>query len=110
MAAASLASVAASLWLDLATTDAERAAATTEPATSTAVPGLLLAAASVIVLAGRPGDAVGRLLGVVAVAWTLDGALYGWVAYALAHDLPGTDLGKAAAEDRGETQVDEDNR
>ncbi len=92
MAVASLASVAASLWLDLATTDAQRAAATTEPATSTALPGLLLAVASVVVLATRPGDAVGRLLGVVAVAWTLDGALYGWVAYSLAHDLPGTDV------------------
>ncbi|WP_374454387.1 sensor histidine kinase [Nocardioides sp.] len=92
VALASLTAVATSLWLDLATTDAERATATTEAATSTALPGLLLAVASVVVLAARPGDTVGRLLGVVAVAWTLDGALYGWVAYSLAHDLPGTDF------------------
>ncbi|MDZ5664135.1 sensor histidine kinase [Nocardioides sp. S-58] len=88
-----LAAVAASLWLDLATTGAERAAASTEQATTTAVPGLLLAVAAVVVLVHRPGDAVGRLLGVVACWWTLDGTLYGWVPFSLARDLPGTDLG-----------------
>ncbi len=92
VAVASLAAVGTSLWLDLVTTDAQREAAATEAATSTALPGLLLAAASVVVLLARPGDVVGRLLGGVAVAWSLDGALYGWVAYSLAHDLPGTDL------------------
>lgn len=89
---AALAAVAASLWLDLVTTSAERAAATTEPATATALPGLLLAAAAVVVLWARPGDAIGRLLGVVAVVWSVDGALYGWAPYSLAHDLPGTDV------------------
>lgn len=92
VAVASLAAVGTSLWLDLVTTDAQRDAAATEAATSTALPGLLLAAAAVVVLLARPGDVVGRLLGVVAVTWSLDGALYGWVAFSLAHDLPGTDL------------------
>ena len=67
IAVASLAAVGTSLWLDLATTDAQRASAGTEAATSTALPGLLLAAASVVVLSVRPGDVVGRLLGLVAV-------------------------------------------
>jgi signal transduction histidine kinase len=92
VAVVALAAVATSAWLDLATTSAERAVATTEPATATALPGLLLAAASVVVLLARPGDRVGRLLGVVAAAWTIDGALYGWIAFALARDLPGADL------------------
>ncbi|WP_210503414.1 sensor histidine kinase [Nocardioides xinjiangensis] len=93
VAVTSLAAVGASLWLDLVTTDAERAAASTEAATSTAVPGLMLAAASVVVLLARPGDTVGRLLGVVACWWSLDGSFYGWIAFSLARGLPGTDLG-----------------
>ena len=36
---------------------------------------------------------VGRLLGLVAVVWTVDGALYGWVPHSLAHGLTGTDVG-----------------
>jgi signal transduction histidine kinase len=92
IALVSLAAVAGALWLDLVTTAAERAVARTEPATSTSLPGLLLAAAAVVVLWARPGHLVGRLLGVIAVAWSLDGALYGWVAFSLARDLPGTDL------------------
>ena len=92
IAVTALAAVAASLWLDLVTTSAERAAAATEPATATALPGLLLAAAAVAVLWVRPGDAVGRLLGLVAVAWSVDGALYGWIPFGLARDLPGTDF------------------
>lgn len=88
----SLAAVAGALWLDLQTTAAERAVAGTEPATATSLPGLLLATAAVVVLWTRPGDVVGRLLGVVAVVWSLDGTFYGWAPYAIAHDLPGTDL------------------
>ncbi|GAA5113571.1 hypothetical protein GCM10023339_18140 [Alloalcanivorax gelatiniphagus] len=90
--AVSLGAVGTSLWLDLATTDAERAAASTEAATATAMPGLLLAAASVVVLLARPRDTVGRLLGLVAVTWTLDGVFYGWIPFGLARDLPGTDV------------------
>lgn len=86
VALAAVSAVAASVWLDVVTTGAQRAAASTEPASSTTLPGLLLAAASVVVLLARPGDTVGRLLGLVAVAWTVDGVLYGWVAYSLAHD------------------------
>lgn len=92
VAVVSLLAVAASVWLDLSTTAEERAAAFTEPATATALPGLLLAAASVAVLLALPSHAVGRLLGAVAVVWTVDGALYGWAPYSLAHDLPGTDV------------------
>ena len=92
VAVASLAAAGTSLALDLVTTDAQRQAAATEAATSTALPGLLLAAAAVVVLHARRGDIVGRLLGLVAVAWSLDGAFYGWVAFSIAHDLPGTDL------------------
>lgn len=92
VAVAALAAVTASVWLDLVTTAAERAAAGTELASTTALPGLLLAVAAVVVLAERPGDTVGRVLGVVAVWWTVDGALYGWVPYSLARDLPGTDF------------------
>jgi signal transduction histidine kinase len=92
VAVTSLAAVCASLWLDLVTTDAERVAAGTEPATATALPGLMLAVAAVVVLTRRPGDAVGRVLGVVACWWTLDGTLYGWVPFSLARDLPGTDF------------------
>ena len=40
----------------------------------------------------RPGDAVGRLLGLVALVWSVDGALFGWAAYSHAHALPGTDF------------------
>ncbi|MBL0746327.1 sensor histidine kinase [Nocardioides baculatus] len=92
VAVVSLLAVAASVWLDLSTTAEERAAAFTEPATATALPGLLLAAASVAVLLALPLHAVGRLLGAVAVVWTVDGALYGWAPYSLAHDLPGSDV------------------
>ncbi|MBS2939896.1 sensor histidine kinase [Nocardioides sp. J2M5] len=92
LASVALAAVVASVWLDLATSGAERAAARTEPATATALPGLLLAAAATAVLLARPRDRVGRVLGVVAVVWTVDGALYGWAAYAPAHGLPGADL------------------
>lgn len=88
----SLAAVGGALWLDLVTTTAERSVAGTEPATATSLPGLLLATAAVVVLWTRPGDVVGRLLGVVAVVWSLDGTFYGWAPYAIAHDLPGTDL------------------
>jgi two-component system NarL family sensor kinase len=87
-----LAALGAALWLDLVTTGSERAAAATEAATATALPGVVLAAGSVVVLVARPGDPVGRLLGLVAVAWTVDGALYGWIPFSLAHDLPGTDF------------------
>lgn len=92
MAAVALAAVVTAVWLDLSTTDAERAAASTGLATPTALPGLLLAAASVVVLLARPRDTVGRILGVVALVWTIDGALDGWISYSLARDLPGTDF------------------
>lgn len=92
IALVSLASVAGALWLDLVTTGAERAVARTEPATATSLPGLLLAAAAVVVLWARPGHAIGRLLGMVAVVWSLDGAFYGWAPYALARELPGSDV------------------
>lgn len=92
IAVVSLLAVAASIWLDVSTTAAQRVDAGTEPATATALPGLLLAAASVVVLLALPRHAVGRLLGAVAVVWTLDGALYGWAPYSLAQDTPGTDL------------------
>jgi two-component system NarL family sensor kinase len=92
VAAVSCLAVAAAVWLDLGTTQAERSAAHTEAATATALPGLLLAVASVVVLLARPRDVVGRLLGLVAVVWTLDGAFYGWVPYSLARDLPGSDV------------------
>lgn len=88
----SLAALATAAWLDLATSDAERAAASTGLGTATALPGLLLAAASVVVLLARPRDTVGRLLGAVALVWTVDGALDSWISYSLANDLPGTDL------------------
>ncbi|MFC7726404.1 histidine kinase [Nocardioides sp. GCM10028917] len=92
VALASLTAVAAAAWLDLSTSDAERAAASTGLGTATALPGLLLAAASVVVLLARPGDTVGRLLGAVALVWTVDGALDSWISHSLANDLPGTDL------------------
>lgn len=88
----SLAAVATAAWLDLSTSDAERAAASTGLGTATALPGLLLTVASVVVLLARPRDTVGRLLGVVALVWTVDGALDSWISYSLARDLPGTDL------------------
>lgn len=92
IALAVLAALVASVWLDLVTTDTERAAATTEAATATALPGLLLGTAAVVVLWALPGNAVGRLLGIVAVVWTVDGALYGWAPFSHARDLPGTDV------------------
>ncbi len=92
MALVSFAAVAASVWLDLSITHAQRVAAHTEPATATALPGLLLAVAAAVVLLARPGHAVGRVLGLLAVLWTLDGTFYGWAPYSLARDLPGTDF------------------
>lgn len=90
--AVSLAAVGTAVWLDLSTTDAERAAASTGLATATALPGVLLAVASVVVLLARPHDTVGRVLGVVALVWTVDGALDGWISYSLARGAPGTDF------------------
>lgn len=92
VAAVSLAAVGTAVWLDLSTTDAQRAAASTGLATATALPGVLLAVASVVVLRARPRDRVGRVLGAVALVWTLDGALDGWISYSLARDVPGTDF------------------
>jgi two-component system NarL family sensor kinase len=92
VAAVSLVAVAAAVWLDLSTTAAQRAAASTGLATATALPGVLLAAASVVVLLTRPRDTVGRVLGAVALVWTVDGALDGWISYSLARDVPGTDF------------------
>jgi two-component system NarL family sensor kinase len=92
VAAVSLAAVGTAVWLDLSTTDAERAAASTGLATATALPGVLLAVASVVVLLARPRDTVGRVLGAVALVWTVDGALDGWISWSLARDVPGTDF------------------
>jgi two-component system NarL family sensor kinase len=92
VAAVSLAAVGTAVWLDLSTTDAQRAAASTGLATATALPGVLLAAASVVVLLTRPRDTVGQVLGAVALVWTVDGALDGWISYSLARDVPGTDF------------------
>lgn len=92
VAAVSLAAVGTAVWLDLSTTDAERAAASTGLATATALPGVLLAVASVVVLLARPGHRVGRVLGAVALVWTVDGALDGWISWSLARDVPGTDF------------------
>jgi signal transduction histidine kinase len=86
-----VACLAASVWLDLANTGAERAAADADLAWPVALPGLVLAAAGAWVLHHRPGDAVGRLLGLVSVVWTLDGALTGWLAHGYSHGSPGTD-------------------
>ncbi|WP_242498412.1 sensor histidine kinase [Nocardioides ganghwensis] len=92
VAAVSLAAVGTAVWLDLSTTDAERAAASTGLATATALPGVLLAVASVVVLLARPRDTVGRVLGAVALVWTVDGSLDGWISWSLARDVPGTDF------------------
>ena len=85
-------SLAASVWLDLATTASERAASETGTALATVVPGVLLVVAAAVVLHHRPRDTVGRLLAVVGVVWALDGVLAGWTTYAYARDLPGTGL------------------
>ncbi|MGZ5404556.1 MAG: sensor histidine kinase [Nocardioides sp.] len=84
--------LAASIWLDLATTSAQRDATDAGAALATVFPGCLLALAAAVVLQTRPGDAVGRLLAVVALAWIVDGVLSGWTSYGYAHDLPGTDF------------------
>jgi signal transduction histidine kinase len=81
----------ASAWLDLANTDAERTAADIGFAFPVALPGLVLAASAAWVLHERPGDAVGRVLGWVAVVWSVDGALSGWLAHGYAHHSVGTD-------------------
>ncbi|MCY4728706.1 sensor histidine kinase [Nocardioides sp. STR2] len=81
----------ASVWLDLTNTDAERTAADIGFAFPVALPGLVLAVSATWVLRERPGDAVGRVLGVVAVVWAVDGALSGWLAHGYAHGSVGTD-------------------
>ncbi|KQV63330.1 histidine kinase [Nocardioides sp. Root122] len=86
-----LAGLLASAWLDATNTDAERAAADIGFAFPVALPGLVLAASATWVLRERPGDAVGRVLGVVAVVWSIDGTLSGWLAHGYAHDSVGTD-------------------
>ena len=83
-------SLAAAVVFDLATSAAERAAVGGGTATTTVVPGVLLLLAAAVVLQALPGDTVGRVLAVVALVWTLDGVLSGWMAYGNAHDLPGT--------------------
>lgn len=87
---AAAASLALSVWLDLTTTAAQRAASEAGTASGTVVPGVLLVMAAAIVLRHRPGQVVGRLLAVVGLVWAIDGVLSGWTTYAYAHDLPGT--------------------
>ncbi len=80
-----------SVWLDLSNTTAERAAADIGLASPVAVPGLALALSAAWVLRERPGDTVGRVLGAVALVWSLDGALSGWLAHGYAHGSVGTE-------------------
>ncbi len=87
-----VACLVASVWLDLVNTAAERRAADADLAWPVVLPGLALATSAARVLRSRPGDAVGRLLGLVSLVWTLDGASSGWVAHGYSHDLPGTDV------------------
>jgi signal transduction histidine kinase len=86
-----LACLVGSVWLDVTNTDAERAAADIGFAFPVALPGLVLAASAAWVLRERPGDRVGLVLGAVAVVWSVDGALSGWLAHGHAHDSVGTD-------------------
>ena len=86
-----LAGLVASVWLDATNTDAERAAADIGFAFPVALPGLVLAASAAWVLHERPGNLVGPVLGAVAVVWSVDGALSGWLAHGLARDSVGTD-------------------
>lgn len=86
-----LACLVGSVWLDLTNTDAERAAADIGFAFPVALPGLVLAASAAWVLRERPRDRVGLVLGAVAVVWSVDGALSGWLAHGHAHDSVGTD-------------------
>jgi signal transduction histidine kinase len=88
---AGLACLVGSVWLDVTNTDAERAAADIGFAFPVALPGLALAASATWVLRERPGDLVGLVLGAVAVVWSVDGALSGWLAHGHAHDSVGTD-------------------
>ena len=80
-----------SVWLDATNTAAERATADIGFAFPVALPGLVLAASAAWVLHARPGDVVGRVLGAVAVVWSVDGALSGWLAHGYARDSVGTD-------------------
>jgi two-component system NarL family sensor kinase len=91
LALGALACLVASVWLDLVTTSAQRGLAGGS-ATPTVLPGVLLAAAAAVVLHARPGDTVGRVVGLLATVWLVDGVLSGWAAYSYVHDLPGTDL------------------
>lgn len=86
-----LACLVGSVWLDVTNTDAERAAADIGFAFPVALPGLVLAASAAWVLRERPGDRVGLVLGAVAVVWSVDGTLSGWLAHGHAHDSVGTD-------------------
>lgn len=86
-----LACLVGSVWLDVTNTDGERAAADIGFAFPVALPGLVLAASAAWVLRERPGDRVGLVLGAVAVVWSVDGALSGWLAHGHAHDSVGTD-------------------
>ena len=80
------------LWLDLVTTDAERAAVDGSLGTTTCISGVLLLLAAAVVLHHRPGDAVGRVLAAVGLVWVADGVLASWGSYAYAHDLPLADF------------------
>ena len=85
-------SLAAAVAFDVVTTAAQRADVGGGTATATVVPGMLLMLAAAVVLQVHPRDTVGRVLAVVALVWTLDGVLSGWMAYGYAHDLPATDV------------------
>ncbi|QBR91056.1 sensor histidine kinase [Nocardioides euryhalodurans] len=88
---AALVALGASLWLDLATTGAERTAAASGLGTATGISGVLLLLAAAYVLHHRPGDTVGRVVAALGLVWVADGVLAAWASYGYAHDLPLTD-------------------
>jgi signal transduction histidine kinase len=93
-AAATLAAVAGSAALDLATPHAAREAVDSGTGWEIGLSGLLLAVPGALLLSRAPRNAVSWVVAGAALFWALDGLASSWLTYAVQHDpaLPGASL------------------
>jgi signal transduction histidine kinase len=85
---ATLAAVAGSAVLDLATPASARAAADSGPGWEIGLPGLLLALPGALLMRRVPRNAVSWVVAGTALFWALDGLASSWLTYAVQSDPP----------------------
>lgn len=85
---ATLAAVAGSAALDLATPEAARMAAEAGPGWEVGLPGLLLAVPGALLLHRAPRNAVSWVVAGSALFWAADGLASSWLTYAVQSDPP----------------------